>query len=112
MPILKQALQTTAAQEAALNDLESAFNRAANGLSAACSDGMPRKPSARLQAIEARLDMTWVAVQTIEVAVHHQQRKGHTSSTSVADPPKPGRRLWLQHQKDADLRGGQNGFAG
>ena len=32
MPILKQALQPTAAQEAALNDLERAFNRAASGL--------------------------------------------------------------------------------
>jgi len=75
MPILKQALQTTAAQEAALNDLESAFNRAANGLNAACSDGMPRKPSARLQAIEARLDITWVAVQTIQVAVAKFQKQ-------------------------------------
>ena len=32
MPILKQALQPTAAQEAALNDLERAFNRAASEL--------------------------------------------------------------------------------
>ena len=61
MPILKQALQPTAAQEGAL--------RAASGLNAICSDGMPRMPSARLQAIEARLDITWVAVQTIQVAV-------------------------------------------
>ena len=69
MPILKQALQPTAAQEGALNNLERAFNRAASGLNAVCSDGMPRMPSARLQAIEARLDITWVAVQTIQVAV-------------------------------------------
>jgi hypothetical protein len=74
MPILKQALQPTAAQEAALNDLERAFNRAASGLNAACSDGMPRMPSARLQAIEARLDITWVAVQTIQVAVAQFQK--------------------------------------
>ena len=69
MPILKQALQPTAAQETALNNLESAFNRAASGLDAACPDGTPGMPSARLQAIEARLDSTWVAVQTIQVAV-------------------------------------------
>jgi len=75
MPILKQALQPTAAQEAALNDLESAFNRAASGLNAACSDGTPRMPSARLQAIEARLDVTWVAVQTIQVAVAKFQKQ-------------------------------------
>jgi hypothetical protein len=69
MPILQQPLQPTAAQEAALNNLERAFNRAASGLNAKCSDRMPRMPSARLQAIEARLDVTWVAVQTIQVAV-------------------------------------------
>jgi hypothetical protein len=61
MPILKQALQPTTAQEAALNNLERAFNRAASGLNAVCSDDMPRMPSARLQAIEARLDITWGA---------------------------------------------------
>ena len=74
-PILKQALQPTAAQEAALNNLESAFNRAASGLNAGCPDGMPRMPSARLQAIEARLDITWVAVQTIQVAVAQFQKQ-------------------------------------
>ena len=74
MPILKQALQPTAAQEAALNNLERAFNRAA-GLNAVCSGGMPRMPSARLQAIEARLDITWVAVQTIQVAVAQFQKQ-------------------------------------
>ena len=75
MPILKQALQPTAAQEGALNDLERAFNRAASGLNAVCSNGMPRMPSARLQAIEARLDITWVAVQTIQVAVAQFQKQ-------------------------------------
>jgi len=75
MPILKQALQPTAAQEAALNNLESAFNRAASGLNANCSNGMPRMPSARLQAIEGRLDITWVAVQTIKVAVAQFQKQ-------------------------------------
>jgi hypothetical protein len=75
MPIFKQALQPTAAQEAALNDLESALSRAASGLNAACPDGMPRMPSARLQAIEARLDITWVAVQTIQVAVAKFQKQ-------------------------------------
>ena len=75
MPILKQALQPTAAQEAALNDLERAFNRAASGLNAVCSDGMQGMPSTRLQAIEARLDITWVAVQTIQVAVAKFQKQ-------------------------------------
>ena len=46
-----------------------------SGLNADCSDGMPRMPSARLQAIEARLDITWVAVQTIQVAVAQFQKQ-------------------------------------
>jgi hypothetical protein len=32
-------------------------------------------PSARLQAIEARLDTTWVAVQTIQVAIAEFQKQ-------------------------------------
>jgi LTXXQ motif family protein len=75
MPNLKQAVQPTAAQEAALNDLERAFNRAASDLNTGCLAGMPRMPSARLQAIEARLYITWVAVQTIEVAVAQFQKQ-------------------------------------
>ena len=75
MPILQQALQPTAAQEVALNNLERAFNRAASGLNAKCSDRLPAMPSARLQAIEARLDITWVAVQTIQVAVAQFQKQ-------------------------------------
>jgi hypothetical protein len=75
MPILKQALQPTAAQEAALNDLERAFNRAASELNADCYDDVPRMPSVRLQVIEGRLDSTWVAVQTIQVAVAQFQKQ-------------------------------------
>ena len=75
MPILKQALQPTVAQEAALDDLERAFNRAASELNADCYDDVPRMPSARLQLIEGRLDGTWVAVQTIQVAVAQFQKQ-------------------------------------
>jgi hypothetical protein len=75
MPALKQALQPTADQEAALGELQRAFNRASAGLNAICSDRVPRMPSARLQAIEARLDATWVAVQTIQVAIVEFQKQ-------------------------------------
>jgi hypothetical protein len=75
MPLLKQALQPTAAQEAALNDLERAFNRAASEFNADCYDDVPRMPSARLQVIEGRLDITWVAVQTIQVALAQFQKQ-------------------------------------
>jgi len=74
-PILKQALPLASGQQAALNDLERALARAASDLDADCPDGMPRMPSARLQAIEARLDFTWAAVQTIQVAVAQFQKQ-------------------------------------
>ncbi len=75
MPILKEALQLTDSQEAALNNLERAFNRAASDLNAGCLAGMPRTPSARFQAIQARLYITWLAVQTIQVAVAQFQKQ-------------------------------------
>jgi hypothetical protein len=75
MPVLKQALQPTADQEAAMDELGRAFNRASSGLNTICPDGMSRMPSARLRAIEARLDTTWVAVQTIQVAVTEFQKQ-------------------------------------
>src|SRR5262249_27741121 len=43
-------------------------------LNADCYDDVPRMPSARLQVIEGRLDSTWVAVQTIQVAVAQFQK--------------------------------------
>jgi hypothetical protein len=52
-----------------------AFNRAASELNAVCYDDVPRMPSARLQVIEGRLDSTWVAVQTIQVAVAQFQKQ-------------------------------------
>jgi hypothetical protein len=45
------------------------------GLTSLAPDGFPGMPSARLQAIEARLDSTWVAVQTIQVAVTQFQKQ-------------------------------------
>jgi hypothetical protein len=75
IPIIKDTLQPTADQQAALNGLESAFNRASGGLNAICTDGKPRMPSARLQVIEGRLDATWVAVQTIQVAIAEFQNQ-------------------------------------
>jgi hypothetical protein len=75
VPVLKQALQLAADQQAAMDELERAFSRASSGLNAICPDGVPRMPSARLQAIEARLDSTWVAVQTIQVAVAEFQKR-------------------------------------
>ena len=53
------------------------FSTAAQALLAeeAAPAGMPRMPSARFQAIQARLYITWVAVQTIQVAVAQFQNQ-------------------------------------
>jgi hypothetical protein len=75
MPTTGRAAATSNLWVYALANLERAFNRAASGLYAVCSDGMPRMPSVRLQAIEARLDITWVAVQTIQVAAAQFQKQ-------------------------------------
>ena len=113
MPILKQALQFTAAQEAALNNLERAFDRAAGGLNAVCSDGMPRMPSARLQAIEARLDITWVAVQTIQVAVAQFQKQLSDQQRARLTPfrlpqPRTGARGLFEALRDRVAVGGDH----
>ena len=69
MPVLEQTLQPSPAQQEAVAKLERALERAASDLATACPDGVARMPSARLQAIESRLDATWDAVQTIQVAL-------------------------------------------
>jgi hypothetical protein len=69
LPILEQTVQPTPAQQEAVAKLQSALDRAASDLAADCPEGVPRMPSARLQAIESRLDATWDAVQTIQVAL-------------------------------------------
>ncbi len=69
LPVLEQIVPSTGAQGQALADLQHAFSRAVTDFDIDCSLGTARMPSARLQAIEARLDVTWQAVQTIEVAL-------------------------------------------
>jgi hypothetical protein len=67
---LEQAAQPTAVQRKSLIYVEDAFKRAASGLAAAgCEGAVPRSASGRLTMIEDRLDATWRAVQTIEVAL-------------------------------------------
>ncbi len=66
---LEQAVRPTDAQRPALAAVADAFNRAAATLDANCSGIMPPSALARLEAIEARLDATWRAVLTIQVAL-------------------------------------------
>jgi hypothetical protein len=69
LPELEQAVQPTDAQRKALTTVADAFKRAADDLGADCQALPPGTPSERLDAIENRLDATWRAVQTIEVAL-------------------------------------------
>jgi hypothetical protein len=70
---LEQAVQPTDAQHAALAAVGDAFNRAAANLEAACSTAMPPTALGRLEAIETRLDASWQAVLTIQVALGNFQ---------------------------------------
>jgi hypothetical protein len=69
LPQLEQAVQPTDAQRKALATVADAFKRAADDLGPDCQALPPGTPSERLDAIENRLDATWRAVQTIEVAL-------------------------------------------
>jgi LTXXQ motif family protein len=71
---LEQAVQPTDAQRKLLADVEDAFKRAASGLAADCADAVPQTASGRLAMTEDRLDATWRAVQTIEVALANFQK--------------------------------------
>jgi hypothetical protein len=70
---LEQAVQPTEAQRPALAAVEDAFNRAAATLDADCSGVTPATALGRLQALESRLDATWQAVLTIQVALANFQ---------------------------------------
>jgi LTXXQ motif family protein len=70
---LEQAVQPTDAQRPALAKLEDAFNRAAATLDANCPGATPATALGRLEAIESRLDTTWQAVLTIQVALANFQ---------------------------------------
>jgi hypothetical protein len=70
---LEQAIQPTDTQHVALAALGDAFNRAAANLDAACATVMPPTALGRLEAIETRLDASWQAVLTIQVALANFQ---------------------------------------
>jgi hypothetical protein len=70
---LEQAVQPTDAQRPALAAVADAFNRAAATLDSSCNAATPPTALGRLEALEARLDATWRAVLTIQVALANFQ---------------------------------------
>jgi hypothetical protein len=71
---LERAVQPTEVQRQALAHVEAAFKRAASGLAAECAAPPQQTVWGRLEMTEDRLDATWRAVQTIEVALTDFQK--------------------------------------
>jgi hypothetical protein len=63
------SIEPTDAQRDAMNNLKQAFRNAASELDANCPVSLPADPLARLEAIQARLDATWRALVSIQVAL-------------------------------------------
>jgi LTXXQ motif family protein len=69
------AVEPTDAQRDAMNNLKQAFHNAAGELDANCPVSLPADPLARLEAAEARLDATWRALVSIQVALANLEQK-------------------------------------
>jgi hypothetical protein len=67
---IEKSVQPTEQQRPALSDLQQAFGRAARDLQVHCPTSIPQSAVARLEAIEARLDATWRAILSIQVALY------------------------------------------
>jgi hypothetical protein len=66
---IDNSVKPTEQQRPALGDLQQAFARAARDLETHCPASVPQSAVARLETIEARLDSTWRAILSIEVAL-------------------------------------------
>jgi LTXXQ motif family protein len=66
---IDKSVQLSEQQRPALSDVQEAFGKAANDLEAHCPTSVPRSAVARLETIESRLDATWRAVLSIQVAL-------------------------------------------
>jgi hypothetical protein len=72
---IDKSVQPTEQQRTALTDVQQAFGKAASDLEAHCPTSVPRSAVARLEAIEARLDATWRAILSIQVALQDFEGK-------------------------------------
>lgn len=68
---IDRSVQPNEDQRAALDELHHALTRAANDLEAHCSTAAPQSAVSRLDALEARLDATWHAVLSVQVALYN-----------------------------------------
>ncbi len=72
---IDKSVQPDEQQKTALSDVQQAFGKAANDLEAHCPTSVPRSAVARLETIEARLDATWRAILSIQVALQDFESK-------------------------------------
>jgi LTXXQ motif family protein len=72
---IDKSVQPTDQQRTALTDVQQAFGKAASDLEAHCPTSVPRSAVERLEAIEARLDATWRAILSIQVALQDFESK-------------------------------------
>ncbi len=66
---IDQSVQADDSQRNALSDLKQSFASIAGDLHAHCPNPLPPTPLARLEAIEARLDASWRAALSMQVAL-------------------------------------------
>lgn len=72
---IDRSVQPTDAQRTAFDDMKQAFSQAATDLEAHCPTAVPLTPFGRLEAIGARLDASWRAVLSIQVALANFETK-------------------------------------
>jgi hypothetical protein len=72
---IENSVQPTDEQRPALGDLQEVFEKAARDLETHCPTSVPQSPLARLETIEARLDATWRAILSIQVALANFETK-------------------------------------
>jgi hypothetical protein len=72
---IDKSVQPNEQQRTALTDVQAAFGKAANDLEAHCPTSVPRSAVARLEVIESRLDSTWRAILSIQVALQDFESK-------------------------------------
>jgi hypothetical protein len=72
---IERSVQPTDAQRSAFDDMKQAFSQAAIDLEAHCPTSVPLTPFGRMEAIGARLDATYRAVLSIQVALANFETK-------------------------------------
>jgi hypothetical protein len=67
---IEKSVQARDDQRPAVDDLHQALSRVAHDLESQCSMPLPQSATARLDSLEARLDATWRAILSIQVALY------------------------------------------